>query len=62
MGAIQNFRDKVVKISAKIIKTEGFYTKILCFAGERENTRVEPKDWNRWRYFGLYNDNVHLSL
>lgn len=30
--------------------------------GERANTRVEPKDWNMWRYFGLYNVNVHLSL
>lgn len=30
--------------------------------GEIENICVEPKDWNMWRYFGLYNDNVHLSL
>ena len=30
--------------------------------GELANTRVEPKDWNMWRYFGLYNDNINLSL
>ena len=22
--------------------------------GDLENTRVEPRDWNMWRYFGLY--------
>ena len=30
--------------------------------GELANTRVEPKDWNMWRYFGLYNYNAHLSF
>ncbi len=22
--------------------------------GELSETRVEPQDWNMWRYFGLY--------
>ncbi len=22
--------------------------------GELQDTRIEPKDWNMWRYFGIY--------
>lgn len=28
--------------------------------GEPANTRVEPKDWNMWRYFGLYKSDSTL--
>lgn len=28
--------------------------------GELSETRVEPQDWNMWRYFGIYNADCAL--